>query len=74
MKSKILTFRDWFDILMEIRFSSLAKHLIWGILFNGSFKEESQESASLGKASIQTPEDSNQIDNICDCCQKSDIP
>jgi len=29
MKSKIFTFRDRFDILMEIRLSGLAKRLIW---------------------------------------------
>ena len=43
------------------------------IKINGIIQEESQESASLGKASIQTPKDSNRIYNICDCCQKSDI-
>ena len=31
MKSKILTFRDRFDILMEIRLSGVTKRLIWEI-------------------------------------------
>lgn len=44
------------------------------IKINGSIQEESQESASLSKASIQTPGDSNRIYNICGCCQRSDIP
>ena len=44
------------------------------IKINGRFQEESKESASLGKASVQTPEDNNRIYNICDCCQRSDIP
>ena len=40
------------------------------IKINSKIKEKPQESASLGKASIQTPEDSNRIDNICDCCKE----
>ena len=31
MKSKIFTFRDRFDILLEIRLSGVTKRLIWEI-------------------------------------------
>jgi len=41
---------------------------------NGSIQEESQESTSLGKSSIQTPKDSNQIYNICECCLRNGLP
>ena len=44
------------------------------IKINGSFQEKSQESKSLSEDSIQTLEDNNQRYNICDCCQRSDIP
>ena len=39
MKSKILTFRDRFDILMEIRLSGVAKRLIWEIPDETNVKE-----------------------------------
>ena len=42
------------------------------IKINGSIQDESQESASPDKA--QNPEDNGQRYNICDCCQRSDIP
>ena len=37
MKSKILTFRNRFDILMEIRLSGVAKRLIWEIPVNSFY-------------------------------------
>jgi len=41
MKSKILTFRDRFDILMEIRLSGVAKRLIWEMSDNNGTCERS---------------------------------
>ncbi len=44
------------------------------IKINGSVQEKSQASAYLSESSIQTTEDNNQAHNICNCCEKTDIP
>ena len=44
MKSKILAFRDRFDILMEIRLSGVAKRLIWEISVKQVLHQEGWEN------------------------------
>lgn len=41
---------------------------------NGDIQEKSQESAPTDDDLVQIPEDSGRTYNICDCCQRSNIP
>ena len=44
------------------------------IKINGNIQDKFQEPEPLSEDFIQTLEDNNQIYDICDCCQRSDIP
>ena len=62
------------EFIKKRREKTFSKRRRLPVKINDRIQEESQESTSLCEASIETLEDNNRIYDICDCCQKSDIP